>query len=170
MGSNVKRGIIAGLISGVVIGILLQLVAFRTPGGSRVLMMEVVSNMRGPSSFLTGWGFHLFNSIIMGAIFGILAGSRSLSYKDGLKYGALLSFGWWLLGGLFLMPVYMGLSLFSPQTIEPLRPVAMQSLFDHILFGLLFGGVYVALQSKARKAEVAEIRRDESERPRYKAG
>jgi hypothetical protein len=170
MRSNARIGALAGLITGVVFGILLQLIAFRTPAGSRVFLMEVINATSGPASFVISWAFHLFDSIVMGAIFGAVIGKKIFSYKDGLKYGALCGLAWWVLGGIFLMPIFLGLSVFSPETLEPIQPVGFHSLIGHILFGLIYGGVFVALQAKSKKAEIRDLHQEQRDSTRFKAG
>ena len=166
--TNAKLGALSGLVSGVLLGVLLQVFAIKTPAGSRVILMEVINPMSGSNSLLLGWFFYLFDSILMGAIFGFLLGTKALNFKSGLKYAFLCSLGWWILGGIFFMPIFLGLSIFSPQSLEPIQPVALQSLIGHILFGLIFGGVFVALKAKTRKPEMREIHR-EADRSRFKA-
>jgi hypothetical protein len=170
MRSNARTGALAGLITGVVSGILLQVFAFRTPAGSRVFLMEVINSTSGTESVVISWFFHIFDSVIMGAIFGAVIGTRISGYKDGLKYGALCGLAWWILGGIFLMPIFLGLSVFSPQTLEPIQAVGFHSLIGHILFGLIFGAVFVALHMKSRRGEVRDLHQDQTDQTRYKAG
>jgi XapX domain-containing protein len=170
MQSNVRRGTLAGLVAGIVFGVLLSLFTVRTPAGNRVIMMELVGEMTGTKSLMIGWAYHLFDSIVMGAIFGALVGTRVRSYQEGFKFGPLFGLTWWILGGLFLMPILLGMSLFSPQTIEPVQPVALQSLLGHLVFGLILGGVFAAMKSTESKAQVREIREKESEQRRFKVG
>jgi len=50
----------------------------------------------------------------------------------GLLYGAF----WWVLGGLFLMPVWLGMKAFV------IDETAWKSLVGHLIYGTLLGAVY----------------------------
>ena len=84
--------------------------------------------MVGSESVAVGWIYHLFNSAVIGAVFGWLLASRSQHLGSGLGWGALYGFVWWVLGGLILMPVFLGMSPFAPLMMAPMRPVATGSL------------------------------------------
>jgi uncharacterized membrane protein YagU involved in acid resistance len=58
----------------------------------------------------------------------------------GVGWGALYGFAWWMLGGLILMPVLLGMPAFAPLMMEPMRPVAMGSLIGHLIYGVILGG------------------------------
>jgi hypothetical protein len=163
MQSNLKRGALAGFITGILFGGIFSLVAVRTPAGNRVFMMQLVSGMSASQSFVIGWAYHLFDCIVMGAIFGAIMGGRIHRYSEGFKYGSLYGLAWWVLGGLFLMPIFLGLSIFAPQTLEPIEPLAIQSLVSHIIFGLILGFVFVVFQGgvkkRVEKEKIREIHR-----------
>lgn len=57
------------------------------------------------------------------------------------NYGGI----WWILGGLILMPVLLGMPAFAPLMMPEMRGVALGSLMGHLMFGLILGGVYVPL-------------------------
>lgn len=144
MQSNVVAGIVAGLIAGAIFGIMMTMMA--APDGKP--MMGMVAMVVGSSSLTVGWLYHLFNSVVIGAIFGGLLGSRVSSIGAGLLWGALYGVIWWVLGGLILMPLFLGMPVFAPLMMEAMRPVAMGSLMGHILFGLVLGATFVLLRSK----------------------
>lgn len=96
-----------------------------------------------------GWLYHLFNSAVIGGIFAALFGSRALTYAAGLLWGALYGVAWWILGGLILMPVLLGMPAFAPLMMEPMRPVAMGSLMGHLMYGLILGAGFVWLLQSA---------------------
>jgi len=92
-----------------------------------------------------GWLYHLFNSAVIGAIFGWLLGSRSHGFGAGLGWGAVYGFVWWILGGLMLMPLLLGMPPFAPIQMAPMRPVAMGSLVGHLIYGVILGGGFAML-------------------------
>ena len=151
MRSRIVTGIIAGLIGGVVFGMLMQMMA--APDGKP--MMAMVAQVVRSDSFVVGWVYHLFNSAVIGGIFGWLLGNRIGGYGSALGLGALYGFIWWILGGLILMPLFLGMSLFAPLMMEMMRPVAMGSLMGHIIFGLIVGVSFLLLSGNKREIPVA---------------
>jgi hypothetical protein len=99
------------------------------------------------TSLVVGWIYHLFNSAVIGALFGwLLAGRIDDRYGRGALWGALYGLGWWVLGGLVLMPVLLGMPAFAPLAMAPMRPVALGSLIGHVLFGVVLGLGFVWLR------------------------
>ena len=147
MRSRIVVGIIAGLIGGVVFGMLMQMMA--APDGKP--MMAMVAGVVRSESLVVGWLYHLFNSAVIGGIFGWLLGNRIGGYGAGLLWGALYGIAWWILGGLILMPMFLGMSPFAPLMMEMMRPVAMGSLMGHIIFGLVLGVSFLLLNRSRRE-------------------
>lgn len=145
MSSRIAASIIAGLIAGIVFGIQMQMMSAPTPEGDSMPMMRMVAMVVGSDSSGIGWLYHLFNSVVIGAIFGWFLGSRIHNYNAGLGWGAAYGFVWWILGGLILMPLFLGMSAFAPLMMPEMRMVAMGSLIGHLIYGLILGGLYVAL-------------------------
>lgn len=147
MQTKLEGGIIGGLIAGVIFGIMMQFMTVSTPEGTEMPMMAMVAQVVRSESIFVGWLYHLFNSAVIGGIFGWLLGKRIHSYGSGFSWGALYGVAWWILGGLILMPILLGMNAFAP-LMGPMRPVAMGSLMGHLLYGLVLGGVYVAITKK----------------------
>ncbi len=156
MRSKLTAGIIAGLIGGLVFGMMMQMM--KTPDG-KMPMMGMVAMVVGSKSLVVGWLYHLFNSAVIGALFGWLLGGRVHGYGSGLGLGALYGIFWWVLGGLVLMPLLLGMPVFAPLTMAGMMPVAMGSLIGHLIFGLILGAAFVWLyrtlagRSEARAPE-----------------
>lgn len=55
---------------------------------------------------------------------------------------------WWVLGGLILMPLLLGMPAFAPLAMPPMRMVAMGSLVGHLVFGLVLGAAYAVLGAR----------------------
>jgi hypothetical protein len=145
MRSYVRPGIIGGLVAGFVMGVLMQLMQAPTPDGGQMPMMGMVARVVRSNSLVVGWLYHLFNSAVIGAIFGWLLGGRSQTYGPAFFWGAVYGFGWWILGGLILMPLLLGMPAFAPLMMAPMRMVAWGSLMGHLLYGLILGLVFVLL-------------------------
>lgn len=165
MRSPIAAGVVSGLVAGLVFGLGMQLM--RTPDGMPV--MQMVANVVGSDQIAVGWSYHLFNSAVIGAIFGLLLGGVTRTVGEGFLYGGLYGFAWWILGGLILMPLALGMPAFGPVLDAKMRAVALGSLGGHVLYGLILGGLFTAVH--VREEEVAEapsepLRRREEEEVR----
>jgi uncharacterized membrane protein YagU involved in acid resistance len=152
MNSKFGAGIAAGLIAGIAFGAMMQMMMAPTPNGGQMPMIAMVGQVVGSPTVMAGWLYHLFNSAVIGAIFGWLLGSRLHGYGTALGWGATYGIAWWVLGGLILMPLLLGMPAFAPLMMPPMRMVAMGSLIGHLLYGLILGGVFVALHHGVRVA------------------
>ncbi|QQS34182.1 MAG: hypothetical protein IPM50_06335 [Acidobacteriota bacterium] len=141
-------GSIGGVVAGMLFGMMMQMMNAPTPDGKEMPMMAMVAMVVGSSSIVAGWIYHLFNSMVIGAIFGVVLGNRVASFVSGVGLGALYGMVWWILGALILMPVLLGMSPFAPLMMPPMRMVAMGSLMGHLIFGSVLGGVFSILRSR----------------------
>ena len=132
MHSDIRNGIVSGLVGGVIFGIMMQMMNAPTPEGGQMPMMAMVAKVVRSDSMVVGWLYHLFNSAVIGAIFGWLFGTRSHNFSAGLGWGGLYGFVWWILGGLILMPLLLGMPAFAPVQMAPMRPVAIGSLYRRV--------------------------------------
>lgn len=146
MPCHISHGIVSGLAGGVAFGIMMQMMNAPTPEGGQMPMMAMVAEVVRSDSMVVGWLYHLINSAVIGAIFGWLFGARSQNFVAGIGWGALYGFAWWILGGLLLMPLFLGMQPFAPIQMEPMRPVAMGSLVGHLIYGLILGGGFAVLK------------------------
>lgn len=160
MRSKVGAGVVGGLIAGVVFGVMMQMMTAPTPDGKEVPMMQMVAMVVSSESMAVGWAYHLFNSAVIGAIFGWALGKRSDSYGAGLGWGAACGIFWWLLGAQILMPIFLGMPPFASIMKPPMRMVAVGSLMGHLIFGLILGATLVWL---LRSTEVAVGRKQPKE-------
>lgn len=156
MRSKVAAGIVAGLVAGVVFGAMMTMMTAPAPDGGRVPMMAMVAQVVGSTSLAVGWVYHLFNSAVIGGLFGWLLGRRVQGFGGGLGWGALYGVAWWILGGLILMPVLLGMPAFAPLAMSPMRMVAMASLVGHLVYGLILGAVLAWLRREATASRRVE--------------
>lgn len=156
MRTKIGAGIIAGLIAGVVFGVMMTMMMAPTPDGGEMPMMAMVAQVVGSTSLAVGWIYHLFNSAVIGAIFGWVLGRGDVGYGGGLLKGVLYGVFWWILGAQILMPLFLGMDPFASLRMPPMRVVAMGSLVGHVVFGAILGLVYVAIHAagSARKREI----------------
>jgi hypothetical protein len=158
MRSNVTAGVIAGLIAGVVFGILMTLMHAPTPDGGSMPMMVMVAQVVGSTSLAVGWLYHLFNSAVIGGLFGWILGNRVGGIGSGVGWGTGYGVVWWVLGGLILMPMFLGMSAFAPLRMPMMRPVAFASLMGHVVFGVILGAAFVPLRGTAPHAPLGTAR------------
>jgi hypothetical protein len=148
----ITAGTVGGLLAGIVFGGMMQMMTAPTPDGGSMPMLQMVAQVVGSTSIAVGWLYHLFNSALIGAIFGWLFGARAVTVGRGLAWGAGYGLGWWVLGGLLLMPVMLGMAPFAPLMMAPMRPVAFGSLAGHLMYGLILGGAFPVLSRAGRPA------------------
>ena len=153
MSTKLGAGAIAGVLAGIVFGVMMQMMSAPTPQEDHVPMMTMVAMVVRSKSLLVGWLYHLFNSAVIGGIFGWLIGNRVTGYGSGTAWGAMYGIVWWVLGGLVLMPILLGMSAFAPLMMPTMRPVAMGSLIGHLVFGVILGLAYHKLTAGPRLPE-----------------
>jgi hypothetical protein len=149
MRSKIVAGVLAGLIGGIVFGVIMQLMSAPTPDGGTMPMMTMVAMVVRSESLLVGWLYHLFNSAVIGALFGLVFGARATTNVSGASLGAAWGVIWWVLGGLILMPIFLGMPAFGSLRMPAMRPVAMGSLIGHLVYGVITGIAYVRLHRPA---------------------
>jgi hypothetical protein len=149
MQSRIPASIVAGVLAGLVFGLMMHMMTAPTPDGQRMPVIAMVGQIVGSPSVVVGWLYHLFNSAVIGGIFGWLLGTRIYGYGSGLGWGAAYGFVWWILGGLVLMPVMLGMPAFAPLMMPEMQMVAAGSLLGHLIYGLILGGLFVTLTRSA---------------------
>ncbi|HEU5303371.1 MAG TPA: hypothetical protein VFU40_01895 [Gemmatimonadales bacterium] len=149
MRTNLTAGVIAGLVAGVVFGIMMTVMRAPAPDGTSMPMMTMVAKVVGSASLAAGWAYHLFNSAVIGGLFGWVLGSRIGGYASVAGWGAVYGIVWWVIGGLILMPLLLGMPALAPLQMAPMRPVAFASLLGHIMFGAILGAAFVPLRKAA---------------------
>ena len=147
MRSKLLAGAVAGVIGGIFFGIMMQLMSAPTPEGGRMPMMAMVAMVVRSESIAVGWIYHLFNSAVIGGLFGALLGHQVRGLGGGIGWGAAWGIVWWVLGGLVLMPILLGMPAFAPLQMAPMRPVAMGSLGGHLVYGVITGIAFAKLHA-----------------------
>ena len=146
MRSDITNSVSAALLGGLVFGIMMQMMNAPTPGGGQMPMMAMVAKVVHSDNMAIGWIYHLFNSAVIGAIFGWLLGNRSKRIGAAAVWGAFYGFFWWILGALILMPLFLGMPAFAPLMMASMRPVAMGSLMGHVIYGVILGSGFAMLK------------------------
>lgn len=131
LGKRVIGGVVGGVAGGLVFGGMMGVMG----------MLPMVASVVGSQSALVGFLYHMFNSVIIGALFGLAFGALSRTYGRGVLFGLLYGAIWWVLGPMILMPLLLGMGL---QFGAALTPPMLVSLAGHLVYGLITGLVYVA--------------------------
>jgi uncharacterized membrane protein YagU involved in acid resistance len=131
LGQRIVGGVVGGVAGGLVFGAMMAAMG----------MLPMVASVVGSKSALIGFLYHMFNSVVIGAIFGFLFGAQSRTYGLGAVLGLLYGAIWWVLGPMILMPLMLGMGL---QFGAAFSPPMLMSLVGHLLYGLITGLVYVA--------------------------
>ena len=132
LAQRILGGVVGGIVGGLVFGALMAVMG----------MLPMVASVVGSKAASVGFLYHMFNSVVIGALFGLVFGTFSRGYGQGAVLGLLYGAIWWVLGPLILMPLLLGMG--GPQFAMALSPPMLMSLVGHLLYGLLTGLVYVA--------------------------
>lgn len=127
LAQRTSAGVVGGIAGGVVFGLMMTMMG----------MMSMVAMVVGSESGAVGWIYHLFNSVVIGAGFGLVFGRMIYTWGQGALWGLLYGAIWWVMGPLVLMPAMLGMPLFM------INGMTMMSLVGHLIFGLITGLVYV---------------------------
>ena len=139
MQERIGASVVAGLMAGLVFGVIMEAAPAPAPAGQMMGMIGQI--LIGSPNIPVGWIFHFGYSALLGAAFGWLVGERDHDVSSGLAWGAVYGFVLWIIGGLIMIPVLLGMAPFAPLTRPSLRGVAVISLAGHLVFGLIVGGL-----------------------------
>src|SRR5215218_9855838 len=92
-------GIIGGIVGGLAFGALMAMMG----------MLPMVASIVGSKSAVVGFLYHMFNSVVIGALFGLILGGLSHTYARGATFGLLYGVRGWVLGRMILMPLLLGM-------------------------------------------------------------
>lgn len=129
LNQRVIGGVVGGIAGGLVFGAMMALMG----------MLTMIAGVVGSESAVVGFLYHMFNSVVIGAIFGFIPGFWVHDYRSGALLGVIYGAAWWVLGPLILMPLMLGMGLGFAMAFTP--PILM-SLVGHLIFGLVTGLVY----------------------------
>lgn len=105
-------------------------------------ILPLVAKLIGQQEEWIGFLVHMGISTLFGWWFGLLAvglGGASSGMKRATGLGLAWGFLWWILGGLTLMPAFLGM---PPQFSNAISTMNLASLLGHLVYGLALGAVY----------------------------
>jgi hypothetical protein len=129
---RVQAGTVAGLAGGVVFGIMMVMMG----------MLPMIASLVGSQNGGIGFVVHLVISAVIGVGFGLVLGARAVTAGQGLLWGAIYGFVWWILGPLLIMPSMLGM---GPQLGMALSMPMLMSLLGHLIYGGVTGLAYPPL-------------------------
>ena len=124
----IRLGAFAGLMGGLAFGAVMVVSN----------MLPMVGMLIGQNDANIGFVVHIVISAIIGAGFGIVMAVNTaerpiITVLIGILYG----FFWWILGGLILMPILLGM----PGNVFVIGQMQIDSLIGHLMYGLTIGVV-----------------------------
>jgi hypothetical protein len=140
IGRSILYGAAAGIVGGIVFGMMMMM--------AMPNMMPMIGKIIGVENLVGGWLYHLFNSTVIGAIFGaaIYALRASLSYGTAVLWGAVYGMIWWVLGPLVLMPLMLGMS----NMVFNINSDSLMSLMGHVIFGVITGLAFLFIRDRTK--------------------
>ena len=138
IGRSVLYGAGAGIVGGIVFGMMMMM--------AMPTVLPMIGKIIGIQNVGGGWLYHLFNSALIGATFGLVLGLGrvSLTYVTGAIAGAVYGMVWWVLGALILMPLMLGMS----NMVFNINGDSLTSLMGHVIFGIVTGLGFVFLRNR----------------------
>src|SRR5918993_3282746 len=133
---RIVGGVIGGVAGGIVFGALMAMMG----------MLPMVASVVGSKSAVVGFLYHMFNSVVIGALFGLILGGLSHTYARGATFGLLYGVMWWGVGSMILMPLLLGMGSggIASQIGAAFSAPMLMSLVGHLIYGLLTGVIYAA--------------------------
>ncbi len=123
-GRRILAGVLGGLAGGIVFGMMMAMMG----------MLTMIASMVGSDSAWVGFAVHLMISIGIGLGLTVLFGNRLLTgYGRGVVVGLVYGAIWWVLGPLIMMPLMLGMPMFT------IDMAALLSLMGHLIYGAILG-------------------------------
>lgn len=132
--NRTAAALLGGLAGGLAFGLLMQV--------TDIVLM--VAALVGRDSASVGWVVHMSIALLFGLLYAMLARQYADSLGSGTIAGVLYGWAWWILGGLIIMPAWLG----RTDLILQFSSTAWQSLAGHLIYGFLLGSVCAATVSR----------------------
>jgi hypothetical protein len=145
MERRIGTGLVAGLIAGTVFTLVALFLGTVMPGGEHTSMLIVLAEALHSHGRLAGWVASLVYTVIVGGIFGWLVSGEPVNGSRLTVWGGLYGLGWWIVSGLVFLPALLGKVPLSSAALDAMKPVALASLIEHVLYGVVLGIVFTLL-------------------------
>jgi uncharacterized membrane protein YagU involved in acid resistance len=130
------HGMLGGLIGGLVFAGIMVINGTLTRMG--MLTLPLIGSLVGHPSAWVGFGVHMLNSTLIGALYVLLFKRLEKGMVDGLHYGLIYGAIWWFVGEMTLMPLLLGLELGSQWSLASAL-FLFPSLIGHLVYGAILG-------------------------------
>lgn len=138
-GARTLRAVGRGVLAGVVGGLLFTGVM------ARIGFFGTVARLVGGGSVAVGVLVHLVISVIIGAWYGLLFRRQTPDMAAALGWGTAYGFLWWVLGGVTLLPLFLGADVaWSAEQVA----AAFPSLVGHLAYGAGLGVTFALLEAR----------------------
>jgi uncharacterized membrane protein YagU involved in acid resistance len=132
-----QLGVLGGILAAVAFGAMMSVMM--TP-----VIETAIPAMYGLSGGLAGWIIHVSHGAVIGVAFAALAEPFLDSPGQTLLAGALYGVVVWAVLAVLVMPVWLQTAGFAGAPAVP--NVSQQSLVGHVVYGLVLGGAFAALE------------------------
>jgi hypothetical protein len=140
---DATAGVVAGIVGGVAMGALMVVM------NADVLAVAIPSlyTLAPPPNLQLGFLVHVFHGAALGLVFAGLVSALSVELPGRIVAAGL---GWgvvtWLVLAALVMPLWLG-AVGSPAS-PPFPNFAIPSLLWHAVYGVVLGGVFVAVHDR----------------------
>jgi Na+(H+)/acetate symporter ActP len=145
MDRKIGTGLVAGLIAGVVFTLVALFLKTTMPDGEQTSMLIVAAEALHSHGGVAGLIASLIYTVILGGIFGWLVKAEPPNEPRLMVWGGLYGLAWWLVSALIVLPALLAKMPLSSAAVDAMRPVALASLIEHLLYGVILGFVYALL-------------------------
>lgn len=132
LSKTLGAGAVAGLMGGLIFGAMMGAMG----------MLPMVGLLAGIESALVGFVIHAIVSTFLGAIYGLFACRLTASWSLAIAAGTAYGLFWWVLGGLVLLPLMLGMG----HMVLVIGSAQWLSLAGHLMYGLTTGLLYYAFR------------------------
>jgi uncharacterized membrane protein YeaQ/YmgE (transglycosylase-associated protein family) len=139
MERRIGTGLMAGLIAGIVFTLVALFLRTVMPGGEHTSMLAVAAEALHSHGRLAGWVACLVYTVIIGGVFGWLASTEPMDEPRLMLLGGLYGLAWWMVSALVLIPALLEKVPLSSAALDAMRPLALASLVEHVLYGVILG-------------------------------
>jgi uncharacterized membrane protein YagU involved in acid resistance len=139
-GTRGLRAIGQGALAGIIGGLAFTLVIVQ------VGALGTIARLVGARSAASGVAVHLVISVLIGAWYGLLFRRQSDSVASALGWGVGYGVFWWVLGGITLLPVWLG---GEPAWTATAAAGAFPSLVGHLAYGAALGVAFHLLEARS---------------------
>ena len=145
MERRIGTGLVAGLIAGIVFTLFALFLKTTMPDGEQTSMLVVAAEALHAHGWVAGWIASLIYTVVIGGIFGWLASAETPNEPRLMVWGGLYGLAWWIVSGLIVIPALLAKIPLSSAAVDSMKPVALASLIEHVLYGVILGFVFALL-------------------------